>query len=188
MKKCTKCKEFKELTCFSKRSASKDGLSSQCRDCCSKRGKIYRKIHVEEIRESARIYRENHKEEIKEYHQVYYQKNKPIYYERNKDWNENNREQVRALWRKSAKKPKNMRRHKKNEATRRARKIKATPKWLSDEQLQEIRVIYDNCPEGSHVDHIVPLKGKEVCGLHVPWNLQYLTASQNFKKNNKLIL
>ena len=64
-------------------------------------------------------------------------------------------------------------------------KLKACPKWLSNEQLEELRNFYINCPEGYEVDHIIPLKGKNVRGLHVPWNLQYLKREDNNFKSNK---
>lgn len=68
------------------------------------------------------------------------------------------------------------------EARRSAAQISRTPKWAD---LSLIKEIYKNCPEGMHVDHIVPLQGKLVSGLHVEYNLQYLTAEANIKKSNK---
>lgn len=67
-------------------------------------------------------------------------------------------------------------------ATYKASKIGATPPWAD---LNKIKEIYNNCPEGMHVDHIVPLRGKNVCGFHVENNLQYLTPEENTRKSNR---
>ena len=77
---------------------------------------------------------------------------------------------------------------------RRRRFRQATPKWLSAAQKMEIRLQYRMAIEMSRmtgtrhaVDHIVPLQGAEVCGLHVPWNLRVITQDENLKKSNKLV-
>jgi len=64
---------------------------------------------------------------------------------------------------------------------RRADQINRTPSWAD---LKAIRSFYMNCPEGYEVDHIVPLRGKMVSGLHVLGNLQYLPADENRRKRN----
>lgn len=56
-----------------------------------------------------------------------------------------------------------------------------TPLWAN---LDKIKVIYLNRPVGYHVDHIIPLNGELVSGLHVENNLQYLLASDNSSKKN----
>ena len=68
---------------------------------------------------------------------------------------------------------------------RRSSKLQRTPVW-ADHLV--ISMIYEDCPEGYQVDHIIPLQGKNVSGLHVPWNLQYLTPEENLSKGNRFVV
>lgn len=120
----------------------------------------------------------------------YHQDNKEKINEQAKQWKLRNIERVRELdkiYHQSKQGDSEYlakRRH--HEALRRVRKLQATPKWLTKEQLEEIKQIYKNCPKGYHVDHIMPLKGQNLSGLHVPWNLQYLPGIVNIMKSNKV--
>ena len=66
-------------------------------------------------------------------------------------------------------------------STYRATKHKRTPVWAN---LARIKQIYLDCPEGYHVDHIIPLRGTRASGLHIETNLQYLPAKENLSKRN----
>jgi hypothetical protein len=78
------------------------------------------------------------------------------------------------------------------EKARQARKVQASPPWLTIEHKMDIYAVYaeaknmrDKYGVAIHVDHIVPIKGRNVCGLHVPWNLQLVTQSYNSSKGNR---
>jgi hypothetical protein len=90
-------------------------------------------------------------------------------------WKEANKVQVRA-----------------DTKARRRKHRDATPPWLTRKQKSEIRQLYQiaitmtqTTGEQYVVDHIVPLRGEAVCGLHVPWNLRVITQEENLKKSNK---
>ena len=75
---------------------------------------------------------------------------------------------------------------------RRRKHRQATPHWLTRKQKGEIRQLYQiaitmsrTTGEPYVVDHIVPLRGEGVCGLHVPWNLRVVTREENLRKSNK---
>jgi hypothetical protein len=78
-----------------------------------------------------------------------------------------------------------------NSVRRKLAKIQRMPAWLNSGQLVEMEGVYDYCSAlrraglDYHVDHVVPLRGKIVSGLHVPWNLQVISGADNVRKGNR---
>lgn len=119
---------------------------------------------------------------------LHYEKNKKAYKDRANARPAEKKRQYRSVW-----KQKNTGLVNADTARRKKHISLATPKWLTPSQVQQIKDIYieaANLTNSSgiphQVDHIIPLRGKSFSGLHVPWNLQILTAEQNQKKNNRL--
>lgn len=110
------------------------------------------------------------------------------------------KEQVRKNWLENKDTyRKRMRKHyQENKESYRAKKIryynkqsKATPPWLTQQQVNQMKEKYWLAKDLKavsgqeyHVDHIVPINGKNICGLHVPWNLQVLPSDLNLSKGN----
>jgi hypothetical protein len=163
-KVCSSCKEEKDFSYFTKDSKRKLGLSLYCKDCQSKKRN-------------------------KSYSSAYYKKNKVACRDRLLIWQRNNRAKTRASCKDYYDKNREsevLRAINKRHA-RRGNKIA-----LTVEQEQQIKDFYWLAKdltavsgETYHVDHIVPLQGKNVCGLHVPWNLQVLPADINLSKGNR---
>ena len=174
MKTCSRCGESKEFSFFGKLSKSSDGYRPICKECrkgehteryknnkeeWNKRAVAWQKQNPERMKQIWKTHRDSHKEERSNY---------------KKDWIEKNRSHVNSY---------NMSRH--------AEKLQRTPKWLTADDLLKIESMYELATEKAketghtwHVDHIVPLRGKQVNGLHVPWNLQVIPATENLRKYN----
>lgn len=165
MKVCSKCNESKYLCDFHKK--GKGRLASSCKLCESLRKKQFYAENKERILKRTKLYYENNIEFYKKYNLKRYRRKREF-----------------LLKQCASYKKRNKKAHTAHQAKRRASKLKATLPGYD----KELRGIYDNCPKGCHVDHIIPLQGRNVKGLHVPWNLQYLPASENLKKGNKCVV
>lgn len=159
-KTCPKCVLYFDYSFFFKDRSRHDGLACYCKACAKN---LIQTIHLKDPskrREGLRC------------------------------WRVKNKDFKNAMARKYAK----LNRHKMAAKLRayRAKKLSRTPVWLTKSDWIEINWAYRiarEMTEGTgivhHVDHIIPLRGKNVSGLHVPHNLQVITAQDNFDKNNK---
>lgn len=167
MKTCNICHQEKAPEYFSKDKYTKDLLDGKCKKCKSEK---YSQIDKKTRAEWRKSYYEMHRERELNLCASYRSSNRAKI-------NSYLSEYYKTRPGKSAAKT----------AKYRANRLKATPPWLTDSQFKEIIKIYETCPKGHDVDHIIPLQGKNVKGLHVPWNLQHLPSSDNKRKSNRLI-
>lgn len=127
------------------------------------------------VRKAVKSWKQAHPEKVSEHNRTYTVKNAEYFRVSAKNWALNNR----AVRNESQKR-------------REVGKLHRTPKWLSEFDKLKIKCIYSVASmltrennEPWHVDHIVPLQGKLVCGLHTPNNLQFIKAEHNLVKSNK---
>jgi len=146
-------------------------------------GKQYYLMFREQIKARNQIYRLAHPEQTKEMYRRYYIKMRDKYITKAKAWDLAHPEKRKQISREYG--SRNQPAHNARTAFRRAKQLQATPPWLTSEHKQQIKELYQNCPQGYHVDHIVPLNNPDVSGLHVPWNLQIIPAEDNLRKSNR---
>lgn len=158
-KVCYTCKEEFEQSFFNKRSQSKDGLQSSCRSCKSVSTSKWKKENRDRNYALNSAWAKRNKDKINENSRRFYRNN------------------VDSELARSAEK----------RFLRSKTKISLTPE--QKEQIKEFYWLAKDLQAVSgevyHVDHIVPLKGENICGLHVPWNLQILPADINLSKGNR---
>jgi hypothetical protein len=118
---------------------------------------------------------EKNREVRKAWRRAYYYRNKEREAEYQKQWYDKNRGHANAL-----------------NAKRNTAKKQRLPAWLTKDNKKQIKALYmlassltKNTGMVWHVDHIIPLQGKNVSGLHTPENLQVILGIENIKKNNK---
>ncbi len=175
MKHCSSCKQTLDYSLFGKNTRSKDGYAFYCVACKAISNAKHRLKHKDTIAQKKQDEYFKNQEENKAKRVADYLNNKEAYKARAKAWKQNNKARHNALC---------MMRH--------TKKLHATPTWLTKEDIDKIGCFYSVAQmlskhgnEPYEVDHIIPLQGKDVCGLHVPWNLQVITQEQNCRKRNK---
>jgi hypothetical protein len=183
MKHCHCCNTTKPLDAFNNNASKKDGKQSRCIACRA----VYRKENYEKIRASDKEYCKRNKEKVTASRAAWARNNKEKVSQYNRKWVAANKDKVReAAKAYQEAQPSKFRAY---ASKRRAKLLNALPSWVDTEKIKVIYEYRQLCSnvlgQVFHVDHIVPLQGKTVCGLHAPANLQVLTASENMSKKNK---
>ena len=217
MKTCSRCGETKLKSEFHKDTSKKDSLCSRCKACASKHNATwcvanpekakaayaawrranqesakateaaYRSVHREEARSRSAAWRKANPEKEKATKAARYilnaEKLRPVY----AAYRASNQEKIKAAidkWRVANRNKINA-----TNASRRARKLQATPIW-ADKRFIDLwytgaSIMTQLTGKPYHVDHAVPLKSKLVCGLHAPANMQILPGAENKSKGNR---
>lgn len=192
MKTCVVCLSLKPLIEFYKRKDSPDGYRNDCKDC--RKARTHQNYHSDletKRAESRETYRKR-RQRNPDLGKIAYAKHREDSLLRSREYYKKHRDRlIRAAidWAKSNKGMANA-----NKKAYKASKQRACPRWVrqDDELMWLMQEAYSLATLRTqmlgfpwHVDHKIPLRGKTVSGLHVPWNLAVIPGSENCSKSNK---
>ena len=175
MKQCSVCQETKPFLSFHKQKSGPGGYRSACKDC-RKGDHIDRyEANKDEWNQRSVAWRAANPDKVKLIYAKFREANREQRNAYKRDWVQSNRGHVNAYC---------LKRH--------AEKLNRTPAWLSEFDKLKIKCLYQLAAMRTresgyiwHVDHIIPLQGKFVSGLHVPSNLRVIPAVENNRKYNR---
>ena len=181
LKQCSKCKQDKPAVDFYANKRTKSGLNTFCIEC-HKADNIARKTKNRtnpSFKQAELIYKKEYRKRTTEQRAVYMG-----------EWRKKNAEhtlQYARQYRQTNKALINFLCQKRKLAT-----MQRTPSWLSIDELWMIEEAYHLAALRTqlfgfawHVDHVIPLRGKNVSGLHTPYNLRVIPGIANMQKTNK---
>jgi hypothetical protein len=183
---CSGCKQSKDISNFYKCASRKDGYEYHCKQCKSTRYEeryATKKLHILDLNKQYRL-STNFK-----HSKQWYQNNSEYFKKYSREWRLLHIEEqlIKGKCRRQSVTGRANRQA--YDALRRANILLAAPGWVD---IREIEMVYNIAIQLSiHqnkqfvVDHYYPLRGKTVCGLHVPGNLQVITNTENLNKSNK---
>lgn len=172
---------FTGMPCKNGHVSERTVSSRACLKCTNARVKLFFQENKELVRTrkavAQRNYRKNYPQKARESRQAWAENNRAKDQSYKKKWQTENKGTVNYLTRK-----------------RQAAKIQRTPSWLTKEDLWLIKEAYELAALRTkmfgfswHVDHVLPLQGETVSGLHVPNNLQVIPGKDNVRKSNRMV-
>lgn len=183
---CTTCKEEKPLDEFHKDRQKKDERRYECKKCAKLKNEQYYQQNTQRVKKLVRRWQKNNSEKENARLRKRYLDNPGNTKIQSRKWREDNPERIKSLGREYRKN--NSDKISANKARHRAAKINRSPAWADKKAILEVyeeaRALQAATGIPHHVDHVVPLQGEDVSGLHVDYNLRAVPAKVNLTKSN----
>lgn len=167
-KTCSGCSAEKPLTDFGPNKARRDGRRARCRQCEREWAAKWRRDNPEEAKAIWNRWSSANRDKVRAKNERIRHRYAKKAVERATIWARENPGKAQA-----------------NRANHRAAKRRAFPQWANRDEITAIYAAAKALGPAFHVDHIVPLQGEMVCGLHCEANLQIIPAGVNIAKRNR---